>query len=881
MDQRRPIADPNLAQSNPTTPSTTFTTEDYMRKVRRGDETSAGGLNGMNYSILKLIFKFNDQLAHSYTEYLNQIVENKAIDVEKDFLNASRGVGIPKNELGDMRPIAVGHILLRLLGSMAVQSVSTAAQKFFMPLQFGVGVKNGCELMINAISAHLRINPSHIIISCDSKNAFNSFDRSKIWTPLRQHFPSIERLVRLAYLKEGTVCFNDNGSPTHVKSSVGSRQGCSMGSFLFCLAIHNELTNLQKAFPDLLILAYCDDVNIVGPPEQAAEAYRRWSYAVSTRLQGSLRDEKGAIFSPQHSHQQLKEFGAPESMSFSSEGIKILGAPIGTKRFIKSFMEAKVTELEADMETIARMPSLQAQWILNVKALQHRLNYLFRCTACGDRADYSDLATRYDSTILSVLRRICHNHPLSQRAISIAQLPAQLGGLGIKSWFDTADPAFLASYLYSATILPTYFPHLTNAFSQPSKRVNPIHISPKQCSNPIFIVNSTSITPSSNDAKLVCNRLDAYNNQQASARVCNGKSLFHIQANLSRHCDSTRQSSIISSLRSNKSEPRSIQLLARFLSGIGDTISFNTTPSDRLTTLSNQQLKIAILQRILEPIIPTTYIKNNCRYNATFTCPKCNKSSVPITSVDQIGGPDDIDPYGFHAFRCTADGHAPRTKLLHDKLRDTWLRVLKSAGFDAKRESYNEMESCNKRPDISVLLDDELCSLFLDVRTCDPLLKSCFKQCCQTQGHASNLGAISKDRDWANISSAQGDQFQPICHEHPGFIGEGALALLDRAAARYATTMPQRNAFKTFWLQRIHLTNTRGTANLIISRMPFSEIYSSFDNEAYHCPFPTTLPMSSPCHHSTSFPLPMPPPTYKPNNLTAGNSLLSYAAAVY
>ena len=191
------------------------------------------------------------------------------------------------------------------------------------------------------------------------------------------------------------------------------------------------------------------------------------------------------------------------------------------------------------------------------------------------------------------------------------------------------------------------------------------------------------------------------------------------------------------------------------------------------------------------------------------------------------------------------------------------------------------MESCNKRPDISVLLDDELCSLFLDVRTCDPLLKSCFKQCCQTQGHASNLGAISKDRDWANISSAQGDQFQPICHEHPGFIGEGALALLDRAAARYATTMPQRNAFKTFWLQRIHLTNTRGTANLIISRMPFSEIYSSFDNEAYHCPFPTTLPMSSPCHHSTSFPLPMPPPTYKPNNLTAGNSLLSYAAAVY
>jgi hypothetical protein len=429
-----------------------------MKKVRRGDNTSAGGLNGMNYIILKLIFKQNDHLAQSYTNYLNQILDNDITENEKEFLNASRGVGLPKNEMGDMRPIAVGHIILRILGSMAVKSVSSIAQKFFMPLQFGVGVKNGCELMTNAISAHLRIHPNHSVISCDSKNAFNSFDRSKIWSPLRQHFPSIEKIVRLAYLQPGSVIFTDNGSTTEVKSSIGSRQGCSMGSFLFCLAIHQELVNLKEAFPDLLIVAYCDDVTIVGPPDRAAAAYSRWSFAVTSRLQGSLRDEKGAIFSTQHSHQQHLDAGCPPSMSFSSEGIKVLGTPIGSNSFIHNFIEAKIKELEKDMKVVARMPNLQAQLALTVKSLQHRLNYILRCVPCGDRATFADLAARYDSCILSVVQRVLHDLPLTSRATQIAHLPAKLGGLGFKAWFDIADPAFLASYLCSATTPTTLFP---------------------------------------------------------------------------------------------------------------------------------------------------------------------------------------------------------------------------------------------------------------------------------------------------------------------------------------------------------------------------------------------------------------------------------------
>ena len=60
------------------------------------------------------------------------------------------------------------------------------------------------------------------------------------------------------------------------------------------------------------------------------------------------------------------------------------------------------------------------------------------------------------------------------------------------------------------------------------------------------------------------------------------------------------------------------------------------------------------------------------------------------------------------------------------------------------------------------------------------------------------------------------------CHEHPGIISDGALALLDSAAGKFSPTATGRAAFKTYWLQRLHITNTRGTADLLNFKLPFA-----------------------------------------------------------
>jgi hypothetical protein len=863
MDQRRPIVDPNFLKNPSPTESVSFTVEEYISRVRRGDDASAGGLNGMKYSILKLIFRHNDKLSQNYTVYLNSILANNITPNEKDLLNASRGVALPKSEQGDIRPIAVGHIILRMLGSMGLSTVSKLAQDFFMPIQFGVGVRNGCELMINAIRARLALNPGDICVSCDAKNAFNSFDRSKIWSPLRQHFPTMENFVRLAYLEGGNVAFLDGEHVEEVKSTVGSRQGCSLGSFLFCLAIHEELQNLQNNFPRLMIIAYCDDVYIVGEPKSAIEAYSCWSHAVATRLQGSLRDEKGAIYSTQLNRSQLLDLGCPPSMKSSTNGLKVLGAPIGDLDFVRTFIEDKIVKLEKHMDIIGHMTSHHAQWAVTVRSIQQRMQYIFRCVPCGNVVNFINLAARYDKSIISVLQRICQDQPLTTRATSIAYLPQNMGGFGLKSWFQTADAAFVASYVYAGTIIPTIFPNLTEAFPHPSPPPSTNSTLNSNVTNPISlqITLNDLIPDNALDAKQAAARIQADCQGLPLTSINNGATLRKVQSSFTKNIDKASLACVITSIKQDPSE-RKTQLLARLLSAAGDAFTWYTVPTDILTTLSNIQIRIAALQRLLIPIIKTNLSEEISR--AKITCPKCNItcSTSPI-SKNNLANTSDIDSYGFHSFRCNADGHSSRTKLLHDTLRDVWLRLFKHAGFSATREPYGIMYDSNKRPDIAVILDDKMHNLILDVRTCDPLLSSCVLACSHQSGHAATLGAIQKDHAWLELSSSQGDLFQAICHEHPGLIGSTALAALDRAAAKFGQTPPQRNAFKTYWLQRLHMTNTRGVANVILQRLPFAD----------QIRLPHTLPEPTLNHFSSSNPRPISAP-YNPihpptNNLNS------------
>ena len=446
-----------------------FTVEQIVAKARSLDNAKASGLSGTSNRLLKLWFSDVDVTSKAMTGVFNLILAGKVPDEAASLLISGRGVVIPKDELGGLRPIVVGHVIVRLIGSLALSMCRQDIIKFFLspnPLQFGQFLPGGCELMAASIRAHLESNPDHVDISCDAKNAFNSWCRTRCWAPLRSRFPKLFTLGRFLYGGTASIIFPEPGCDVEeILNSVGSRQGCPWGSFLYCLSIHASLVRLAAEFPDLLILAYCDDVHIVGPPARAIKAYHRWASLYNSDLQGELRNDKGKVFSPSVAPSALYDAGLPCDMPVVNDGTRILGVPVGSKEFQRSFISAHLDTLEDTFHTLGRVPSLQAQFTVAQRSLAHRSTHLFRTLFDGgDPAQYLSERSRYDALICLVPKRIVGRPCLNQRASALVDLPLRHGGLGLRSWMASADVGFLASYILASKNIPTLFPHLASSF---------------------------------------------------------------------------------------------------------------------------------------------------------------------------------------------------------------------------------------------------------------------------------------------------------------------------------------------------------------------------------------------------------------------------------
>ena len=371
-------------------------------------------------------------------------------------------------------------------------------------------------------------------------------------------------------MESGTVSFLEPSTKevTHILSSVGSRQGCSLGSFLFALAIHEDLVNLQNTHKEVQIEAYLDDLFFVGPPDLTLQAFSFWKSTYTQNLQGSINITKCKVFAPSYSQQQLLDLKFPSDMKFSNDGVKVLGVPVGNDNFILSLLTEKISDIERQCDLVGHMTSQHCQLVTISKAIQHQITFLLRNIPAGD-ISLIPLAARYDKAIQSVISRICHKTIIDKTASAILNLPQSMGGIGIRAFRDIADPAYLAAFTFSSFILPSLFPQLKNQFQdmryyQPSPNPQSISNCMQQAFNAYQRLNSISN-----------NRLHDRLNPSSSP------TLHHLQASLTKLLDESKYQWVLSVLRSSQSKyakPR----LAHFISSIQDSWSLSTIP--KITT---------------------------------------------------------------------------------------------------------------------------------------------------------------------------------------------------------------------------------------------------------------------------------------------------------
>ena len=76
------------------------------------------------------------------------------------------------------------------------------------PLQLDYGTPLGAEAAVHAARRFLHnLQPDHLILKLDFKNAFNSIRRDKMLAAVRERAPEIYPLVHSAYSTQSTLFF--------------------------------------------------------------------------------------------------------------------------------------------------------------------------------------------------------------------------------------------------------------------------------------------------------------------------------------------------------------------------------------------------------------------------------------------------------------------------------------------------------------------------------------------------------------------------------------------------------------------------------------------------------------------------------------------------
>lgn len=395
-----------------------FTEMEVTNMLKRLPASSAAGLSPWSFQLIrKMAQNDEDKSTIQAIKTFLQFIANGQLYGSSCFLNCR--LFLIRKQNHKVRPIGIPDCWMRITSKIIAEKLSHCFDNH--DIQFGVKVPGGTENIIHRVSNLLKTNPNQSIGCFDISNAFNCIHRQAIYHECDSQYL---KFIHFCYSSERLMVLSSGES---IPMSGGTIQGDPLSPVLFSMGLMPVLRTLQDEFPELTLLAYLDDITIVGD--------RQLFLRFQRRLQ-SLLSNIGLQLNVGKS-----QFLYPES----DTGMELLGIPTGSPTFISQFLNNQIASIGNLLNFVDTLDA-PISYPLIYMGVQSKVVHLIRQISPSVSKSF---CKRMDKRLQESIIKLSdfHVHSLSSTSATMAALPVKLGGLGISNFEAISKFAWCSSVL--------------------------------------------------------------------------------------------------------------------------------------------------------------------------------------------------------------------------------------------------------------------------------------------------------------------------------------------------------------------------------------------------------------------------------------------------